>query len=175
MKSNLSSREANVYIVYMLLFLVVSVALVSWLAFRNYNTNSDAPKATVYDKVKKDRQFVQKQKDALVLIDTTYKSIRVFNPGLNAVYADNDIKNQLKNIKSYYIQGEGDIRYKIFDQTADLYLMWLEDKKVLQKKQSNVRLFRDQLQKCQVGFKTSQNKMNLKVAQDQGSSQTVAQ
>ena len=175
MKSNLSTREANVYLIYLLLVLLCSVASVSWLAFRNYNTNDETTRALVYERVKKERIFWKKQKEALALVDTTYKAIKLFNPALNAIYADIDIRNQLRNIKSYYSESEGDIHYKIFEQTSNLYLMLLEDKKILQKKQSNVRLFKDQLQKCQIGFKANQNKMNLKVVQQQRGDQSASQ
>lgn len=117
MKSNLSTREANVYLIYLLLVLLCSVASVSWLAFRNYNTNDETTRALVYERVKKERIFWKKQKEALALVDTTYKAIKLFNPALNAIYADNDIRNQLRNIKSYYSESEGDIHYKIFEQT----------------------------------------------------------
>ena len=109
------------------------------------------------------------------LIDTAYKAIKIFNPALNAVYADNDIKNQLRNIKAYYGDNEGAVRYKIFAQTAAFYMMLLDDKKILQKKKSNVILFKNQLQKCQIGFKESQNKMNLKAVLQQSADKNTPQ
>ncbi len=168
MKSKLSAREINIYFIYLLLILLGSVWGISWLIFRNYNTNDETIRALVYKKAAQERIFLKKQKEALSLIDTAYKAIKVFNPALNAVYADNDIKNQLTNIRAYYSGNEGDAHYKIFSQTADFYMMLLYDKKILQKKQSNVILFKNQLQKCQIGFKESQNKMNLKAALQQG-------
>ena len=77
---------------------------------------------------------------------------------------ENDIKNQLNNIQSYYTENSNNVRYKIFSQTAAIYSMFLDDKKALQKKQYNIAMFKDQLQKCQIGFKDNQNKMNLKTA-----------
>lgn len=168
MKSKQSAREFNIYFIYLLLALIGSVAGISWLAFRNYNTNDVTTRSLVYEKAAKERVFLKKQKEALALIDTTYKGIRLFNPALNAVYADNDIKNELRNLKAYYSGSEGEIQYKIFSQTAAFYMMLLDDKKILEKKHSNVLLFKNQLQKCQIGFKESQNKMNLKAVLQQG-------
>jgi len=175
MKSNLSAREINIYFIYLLLVLICSVWGISWLVFRNYNTNDVTTRSLVYRKAAQERIFLKKQKEALSLIDTAYKAIKIFNPALNAVYADNDIKNQLRNIKAYYGDNEGAVRYKIFAQTAAFYMMLLDDKKILQKKQSNVLLFKNQLQKCQIGFKESQNKMNLKAVLQQSADKNTPQ
>lgn len=165
MKSRLSTREVNVYFFYLLLILLLSLMAVSWLTFRHYNTDDKVVRNLVDGKIEQEKSFLKIQKEAIVLIDSTYKAIKLFNPAINAVYAENDIINQLQNVESYYTDNGRDVYYKVYSLTAGLYRMMLEDKKTLQKKQSNIIMFKDQVQRCQIGFKESHNKMNLKVVQ----------
>lgn len=167
MKTRLSIREINVYAFYLLLVLLLSLGLISWLTFRHYNTKDEVVRNLVNRKIDQEKTFLRKQKEAIVVIDSAYKAIKLFNPAINAVYAENDIKNQLNTIDAYYADNGREVYYKVYSLTAALYGMLLEDKKTLQKKQSNVLMFKDQVQRCQIGFKESHNKMNLKVVTQQ--------
>lgn len=95
----------------------------------------------------------------ITLVDSLDSKINSFNPGINAIYEENDINYIINTLKNVYEKQSWDHRYKSFFHVAEFYEMWLVDKKDLWNKRQNVQLLKKNLEECEIGLK---NKNDMK-------------
>jgi hypothetical protein len=159
-KQTKNQRERVIGFVYVsLLFLVTTVACCMCLLYYNSDDKNMARKGFAIAKMDRIRSFQNKQNDEMVIIDSIYNKIRVFNPGINASYEENDIKFYLNDIKNLYEKNSYDGRYKIFSQVSNFYGMWFDDKKELWSKQQNIITFRKNLEDCEIGLQKKKEEL----------------
>lgn len=159
-KKVLNQREKMMSFTYVLLFFTVTTVICCILIFYcNVDTKKISGKEYVISKMDRIRTFQQMQADRFVDIDTLYKKIESFDPGVQALYEENDIKFLLNNLKDLYEQNSWDRRYKVFLHTSTLYSVWLTDKKELWGKKQNIQNFRKNLEECEIGIKSKKEEM----------------
>jgi len=147
----ISRRERRIQFIYLLGLVCLLTALAGWAVFANY----DYPQLSgtyLAEKIAQEKKIIQSGNQYTVLLDSTYRSIVTYQPETKAVFLEADINNQIDDIREIYANYRQDIRYKSFAQIADLYKMMYVDKKVLWSKQSNILLFKRQLEDCEAGF-----------------------
>lgn len=70
-----------------------------------------------------------------------------------AQYEEDDIHYLINNLRNTYERNSWDKRYKLFMHIADFYAMWLSDKKQLWSIEQNIRLFKANLEECEIGLR----------------------
>lgn len=103
------------------------------------------------------KEFRNMQKQAMVTVNTIHDRINAFDPGVNAVYEEDNIKYMIRELKNVYEKNPLDTRYKTFLHLADFYYMWFVDKKTLKSKEMNVHQFRKDLQECELGLQNKKD------------------
>ena len=68
-------------------------------------------------------------------------------------YEEDDIHYLINNLRNTYERNSWDKRYKLFMHIADFYAMWLSDKKQLWSIEQNIRLFKANLEECEIGLR----------------------
>lgn len=161
-QKTLSNRERNISFLYVLILFAIAVISCSILLFR-YNANFTifSQKDFVIKKMERIRQFQQTQAKEYIIVDSLYNRIQLFNPGIMAIYEENDIKYLLNEMKDLYEKNTWDKRYKVFFHTSGLYEMWFTDKKELWSKQENVSKFKSNLEKCEIGLQNKKDELLL--------------
>lgn len=154
-----SQRDKVVGFLYVsFLFLVATVACCLLLHY--YSNNKDETrKEFVIAKMDRIREFQNIQNQEMVIIDSIYNKIKIFSPGINASYEENDIKFYLNDIKKFYEENRLDTRYKIFQQMPTFYNMWFADKKELWSKRHNIENFSKNLESCQIGLQKKMDEL----------------
>ncbi|RHH07901.1 hypothetical protein DW228_18380 [Bacteroides fragilis] len=159
-----NSREKLIGFLYVLILFTVATFICCVILFR-YNTNFKifSRKDFVIIKMERIRNFQQIQNKEFIIIDSLYNSIHAYNPGITALYEENDIKYLLNEMKDIYERSPWDKRYKAFYHTAGFYEMWFTDKKELWSKQENVAKFKANLEQCEIGLQNKKDELrNLK-------------
>jgi len=136
----------------MILFIIITS--VCCLSIFLYNTNYGAIKQKNFfvDKMKHINEFRNDQKKSAPTIDFLYDKISTFNPGVNAVYEEDNIKILINDLRDIYEKNPLDTRYKAFQHIADFYYMWYADKKALWAINSNISIFTKNLEECELGL-----------------------
>lgn len=106
------------------------------------------------------REYQDAQSKASVMIDSLYNKIDHYNPGIQAVYEENDIKFMINSLRNIYEERAWDARYKSFLHMSEFYAMWFIDKKDLWGKHENIRKFRKNLEECEIGLLKNKNDLN---------------
>ncbi|MCL1942213.1 MAG: type VI secretion system transmembrane protein TssO [Candidatus Azobacteroides sp.] len=159
-KQTRNRRECIIGSVYVtLLFVITTVVCCLCLFYYNSDEKTTARKEFTIAKMDRIRGFQDMQSDKMVVIDSIYNKIKVFDPGINAGYEENDIKFYLNDIKSIYDKNSYDDRYKIFDRISGFYRMWFDDKKELWSKQQNIVIFKKNLEDCEIGLQKKQEEL----------------
>lgn len=144
-------RERRLQFIYLLVAISLLSVVVSWIAFRN-KTYSSAESKYLSDQIKMKERLLKSQLDNVPLLDSAYHSIVAYQPQINAVFIEVDIDDRLNEIRKLSNPQMEGTQFRTFAQIADFYRMMYVDKKLVWSKQSNISLFRKQLDDCSVGM-----------------------
>ena len=94
----------------------------------------------------------QEQAESQLPVDSLFRKIETFEPGVYAQYEEDDIHYLINNLRNTYERNSWDKRYKLFMHIADFYAMWLSDRKQLWSIGQNISLFKANLEECEIGL-----------------------
>lgn len=154
-----NKREKTIALVYVTLLWLTVTIVTCWCLFYYSDTKVETRKEFVIAKMDRIREFQYTQDKQMVIVDSIYNKIKIFDPSINASYEENDIKFYLNDIKKLYEDNNIDGRYKIFHQTSSFYSMWFADRKELWSKQQNIDRFKKNLEECQIGLEKKNNEL----------------
>lgn len=159
----LSDKERNIGFIYVLILFTVIVVVCGYFMFSSENTaNTLSNKSLVVRKMDRLREFQGVQSNNLLVVDTLYARISRFEPGVNALYEENDIKYMINELSRQWENNQWDKRHKVFWHIASLYEMWFADKKELWSKQDNIVKFKKNLEECELGLQKKESALNSK-------------
>lgn len=98
------------------------------------------------------KDFQQEQAESQLPVDSLFRKIETFEPGVYAQYEEDDIHYLINNLRNTYERNSWDKRYKLFMHIADFYAMWLSDRKQLWSIGQNISLFKANLEECEIGL-----------------------
>lgn len=161
MNDTMNQKEKIFGFIYVLLLFVAIAGICNWLIFY-YNPDFKlfSQKKFVITKMNRIREFQDMQNSYSLTMDSLYSKIDKYNPGVNAVYEENDILYMVNSLKNVYEARSWDTRYKSFLHIADFYYMWFTDKKELWSKKDNIAKFKKNLEECEIGLTNKKNEMN---------------
>ena len=116
-------------------------------------------KDVVEKKTERQAGFRKVQSDMIRECDSLYSRINRFDPSVNAVYEENDIKFLINELRLTYEHNMWDKRYKVFFHMSLFYEMWFADKKTAWSKGKNITAFSQNLEKCEIGLDDINNQL----------------
>lgn len=153
-------RENIMGFICLSLLVLITTAVCCYILFSNEsNVKMGARKVFAISKMERIRSFRSLQAEEVQIVDSIYKKIDNYDPGITASYEENDIKFYLNDLKGIYNKNEHDGRYKIFYQIANFYGMWLADKKEVWTKQQNIFVFSRNLDNCEIGLQRKMDEL----------------
>jgi hypothetical protein len=139
-----------VYVLILFLFITSSCCILLFMYNSNYNELKQ--KDFIVNKVNRSSEYRDAQKKAESTIDLLFGKIAVYDPGVNAVYEEDNIKFLVNELRDIYEKHPLDTRYKSFLHVANFYYMWYADKKALWTLTANIRQFTKDLEECELGL-----------------------
>jgi hypothetical protein len=141
------------------LILFVSITAACCLAIFLYNSNYGSIDRKDYfvAKMKRINEYRYDQKQYAATIDLLYNKINEHNPGVHAVYEEDNIKFLLNDLKGMYDRNAIDTRYRSFLHIADFYYMWYAEKRTLWTLNNNIETFTKNLEECELGLENKKD------------------
>jgi len=152
-ESTMNRKEKIMGFIYVLI-LFLSISAVCCIAIFLYNSNYGAitQKEFFVSKMKRTGEFRSDQKRSEAVMDLLRNKIAEHNPGVHAVYEEDNIKFLVSDLKEMYEKNSLDTRYRSFLHIADFYYMWYADKRTLWTLNTNIAVFTRNLEECQLGL-----------------------
>ena len=148
----INKREKLIHLIYLILLFLITSGGTCWFLFRNYDFRTITQKDYVITKMDRVKEFQSAQQSSKLLVDSLYNKIKKYDPGLNAIYAENDIKFMINDLYIVYEKNNLDGRYKAFQHVSDFFKMFYEDKKILWYIKQDINSFKRQLEECEAGL-----------------------
>ena len=136
------------------LILFITITAICCMAIFLYNSKfgSIERKDFFVSKMKRIDEYRRDQKRYSPTIDLLHNKIADHNPGVRAVYEEDNIKFLISELKDMYDRNSLDTRYRSFQHVADFYYMWYADKRTLWTLKSNIEVFTKNLEECELGL-----------------------
>ncbi|WP_374948629.1 type VI secretion system TssO [Mucilaginibacter sp.] len=129
MKLSLKERRDKFFF-FLVLFLFTAGILCTAI-FYNYSNKTDISKSEFAKRLQEENQFENTVAQAQPVIDTTYLHIVKFNPNVQALFLENDIKAAIGSMHAYYSSHPYDSRYKCFLYASKIQESLFYDKREL--------------------------------------------
>ena len=125
-RKTLNKREilmghAYVFLFFFLTTVACCLAIFMW----NSDFRMFEQKEFVKIKMNRIKDFQQEQAESQMPVDSLFRKIEAFQPGVYAQYEEDDIHYLINNLRNTYERNSWDKRYKLFMHIADFYAMWL--------------------------------------------------
>lgn len=146
----LSIKERRDQFLFFIGIFLFTTALLSFGLFYDYGNGRVVSKQDLADKLEQNAEFEATVKEQRATIDTTYKDIMTFDPGVQAVFLENDIKNSMASIKSNYERKAYDVRYKTFLQASQLYSDLFYNRRELKGNNKDIDKLNKSLEDCKL-------------------------
>lgn len=146
----LSIKERREQFLFFIGIFLFTTALLSFGLFHDYGDARMVNKQDLADQLSQDADFEAMVTEQRATVDTTYKQIMKFDPGVQAVFLENDIKNSLASIKSIYERKSYDLRYKVFLQNSQLYNDLFYDRRELKGNKNDIESLGKSLEDCKL-------------------------
>jgi len=146
------------FLFFLSVFLVTSTILCVAI-FYNYGGEATVSKAEFSRRIIEEEQFEDLVTEALPTADTTYSKIVKFNPNVQALFLENDIKESIGALKSYYNRRPYDRRYRIFIQASKIFENLYYDKRELTGNDKDISTMSKQLEDCKLSTRQYQQSL----------------
>ena len=154
LKFNLKERREK-FLLFLGMFLITSSILCTAI-FYNYDDGGTISKDEFSKRIADEEYFESRVTEALPTIDTTYAHIAKFNPNVQALFLENDIRNSIGAIRSFYNRRSYDSRYKCFIHASKLFENLFYDKRELTGNYSDINRLNKLLDDCKLSTRQLQ-------------------
>ena len=152
-RKTMNKREIFMGHAYVFLFFFLTTVACCLVIFMwNSDFKMFEQKEFVKIKMNRIKDFQQEQAESQLPVDSLFRKIETFEPGVYAQYEEDDIHYLINNLRNTYERNSWDKRYKRFMHIADFYAMWLSDRKQLWSIGQNISLFKANLEECEIGL-----------------------
>lgn len=164
----ISREEKKIHFIYLLMFWLFLSSLFCYVCFYNYSSTEIRSKELIINKIHTENAILKTQFESAARIDSLGKMLLQYQPSTNQVSLENNIDNELKELKEIYEAKKADPTYKVFNQLYVFYSMHFFDKKAIWNSSNNVSNLKKNLEDCEIGFKQKQDNLTIKNALSTG-------
>lgn len=145
-KHNLSERR-DLFFVLLAIFLTATT-LLSFVIFYADNNHFRISKVELENRVKDDLKFEETARQMNVWVDSVSVLINKFNPDVQAVFLENDIRKILRDIYGEYLKRDYDVRYSVFNHSSFFYENYFVDRRELKGNMKDIERIQKLLDDC---------------------------
>jgi hypothetical protein len=154
-----SIKEKREKFLFFLALFLFTGAILCTAIFYNYGDSSNISKDELTKRIQEEDRFEAVVAEAQPTIDTTYTRIVKFNPNVQALFLENDIKNSIAAIRSYYNSRPYDSRYKFFIYASKIHENLFYDKRELRGNYNDMARLNKLLDDCKLSSRQLQQSM----------------
>ena len=157
MKFSIKERQEKFFFFLGIFLLTASVLCTA--IFYNYQNGSAVSKAEFQKRLQEEDRFEATVAEVQPNVDTTYSRIVKFNPNVQAIFLENDIKNSITAIRTYYNSRSYDSRYKIFIYASTIPNSLFYDKRELRGNYGDISSINKLLDDCKLSSRQLQQNL----------------
>lgn len=157
----LSLAEKREQFLILLGLFIFATAILASVLFYTESNQFIISKEDLANRIKDDQNFETASAQAISYVDSAANQINKFDPTIQAVFIENDIKKILRDINAVYVRNDFDNRYSIFAQGALLYDNYFVDKRELKGNLSDIERIQKSLDDCLVNRRQIQQSMSM--------------
>jgi hypothetical protein len=146
----LSIKERREHFLFFIGIFLFTTALLGFGLFHDYGDQQIVSKKDLAEQLSKDAEFEAEVTAQRPSVDTSFRRIMKFDPGVQAVFLEDDITNLLASVKSVYERKAADPRYKVFLQTSQLYNDLFFDRRELKGNTNDISNLSKSLEDCKL-------------------------
>ncbi len=158
-KHNLSERR-DLFFVLLAIF-ITTTTLLSFVIFYSDNNRFNISKEELENRVKDDLQFEESARNISLLMDSVSVLINRFNPDVQAVFLENDIRKILSDMQSEYLKKDYDVRYMVFSHSSVFYDNYFVDRRELKGNLKDIDRIQKLLDDCFMNRQHIQQTMSM--------------
>ena len=98
----ISREEKKIHFIYLLMFWLFLSSLFCYVCFHNYSSTEIRSKELIIDKIHTENAILKTQFESAARIDSLEKMLLQYQPSTNQVSLENNIDNELKELKEIY-------------------------------------------------------------------------
>mgnify|MGYP000031372476 CR=1 FL=1 len=134
-------------------FFLTTVACCLVIFMWNSDFKMFEQKEFVKIKMNRIKDFQQEQAESQLPVDSLFRKIETFEPGVYAQYEEDDIHYLINNLRNTYERNSWDKRYKLFMHIAVLFMpCGCPTGNSYGVSEQNISLFKANLEECEIGL-----------------------
>ena len=163
LKITLSKKEKRYYFIYLMGMLLMGVIFLG-IIFLNKMRSPFSDADTMAIKTLEEKSiFDTRQKAAQPLVDSTFMKLKRLSSEKPQPVEENELRYEINDINDAFSDVViRDTRKNNYQLIARFYKMYYDDKKVMVKRNENVKNFTKQFEECTIGMKNLQQQINLR-------------
>lgn len=162
-----SLKEKREKFLFFLALFVFAAGVLCTAMFYNYSDNMQISKGDFSKRLNEEERFEATVEEATPTIDTTYARIVKFNPNVQALFLENDIKNAITAVRAYYNSRPYDSRYKCFVYASKIHENLFYDKHELRGNYNDMSRLNKLLDDCRLSTRQLQQSIGAAAAAQQ--------
>lgn len=145
-KHSLSERRDLFFL--LLGIFVFASALLAFVLFYDGHNKFRISKHELESRVQDDWDFEQTAAQSIKLVDSVTNLINRYNPDIQAVFLENDIKKVLSEIQTEQLKKDYDVRFQVFTHASQFYDNYFMDKRELKGNLKDIERIQKMLDDC---------------------------
>lgn len=159
----LSKKEKRYYFIYLLGMLFLGVLFLGILFLHKIESPFGSSDAISIKTLKQKSIFDDRQKSIQPLVDSTFIKLKRLSSEKPQPVEENELKYDIGDIKDAFSDVIiTDSRKNNYPLISKYYKMYFEDKRIIVKKNDNLKSFTKQFEECTIGIKDFQQRANLR-------------
>ncbi|WP_158961966.1 type VI secretion system transmembrane protein TssO [Myroides fluvii] len=157
---SLSRKEQIYQLFYLIGMLALALVLLGIIGLSGYHSPFAKETRLDAEMLEQKNRFNEQQKKVEPLVVAAFQKINTLALTSPKPIEENEIVNGINQVVNSFANTTiFDPRKEVYNQIGDFYKMYLEDKKIIAKKQENIKLFRKQFEECSIGFKDKEQQL----------------
>lgn len=163
LKITLSKKEKRYYFIYLLAMLLLGVVFLSIIFLNKFSSPFGDSDSISIKTLQQKSIFDNRQKSMQPLVDSTFIKLRRLSSEKPQPVEENELRYEIDDINNAFSDVIiTDTRKNNYPLIAKYYKMYYDDKKIIVKKNENLKTFTKQFEECIIGMKDMQQQINLR-------------
>ncbi|WP_313501961.1 type VI secretion system TssO [Kaistella carnis] len=161
LKITLSKKEKRYYFIYLLAMLLLGVVFLGIIFLSKLSSPFGDSDSIAIKTLQQKSIFDMRQKAIQPKVDSTFIKLKRLSSEKPQPVEENELRYDINDINDAFSDlAITDSRKNNYNLIAKFYKMYYDDKKVMVKKNENVKRFTKQFEDCTIGMKDMQQQIN---------------
>lgn len=161
LKITLSKKEKRYYFIYLMAMLLMGVIFLGIIFLHKFSTPFTSSDSIDIKTLKQKSVFADRQKAIQPKVDSTFIKLKRLSSEKPQPVEENELRYDINDINDAFSDIViTDSRKNNYNLIAKFYKMYYDDKKIIVKRNENVKKFTKDFEECTIGMKNKQQQIS---------------